>query len=98
MATITEIVENNVKTTLYLSKENKRILDNLTKWQKIELVNKAISKVFQELEKKENTDKFLTMLDKIKPIKSKYTSEEMVKILRNGKNQELFDNKTGNAK
>ena len=61
-------------------------------------MNKAIANALEEIEREENGQKFLKMLASIKPVKSEYSSEQMVRMLREGKEQELLDNKMKHAK
>lgn len=85
MKTVTELEQSKIRTTLYLTQENKKRLDCLPKGQKTALLNKAIADALSELEREENAQKFLKMLATIKPVKTAYSSEEMVRLLREGK-------------
>jgi hypothetical protein len=58
----------------------------------------ALEDALEEIEREENGQKFLKMLASIKPVKSEYSSEQMVRMLREGKEQELLDNKMKHAK
>ena len=98
MTTLTEIEQGKIRTTLYLTQENKRRLDRIPRGQKTALMNKAIADALAELERQENAQKFLKMLATIQPVKTAYSSEEMVRLLREGKEQELLDNKNNYAK
>lgn len=98
MTTLTEIEQGKIRTTLYLTQENKKRLDRIPRGQKTTLMNKAIANALEELEREENTQKFLKMLATIKPVKTAYSSEEMVRMLREGKEQQLLDNKNTHAK
>ena len=98
MTTLTELEQGKIRTTLYLTQENKRRLDRIPRGQKTTLMNKAIADALAELERKENAQKFLTMLATIQPVKTAYSSEEMVRMLREGKEQQLLDNKNSYAK
>lgn len=53
--------------------------------QKTALVNKVIAYAIEEIEREENGQKFLKMLATIKPVKTAYSSEQMVRMLREGK-------------
>lgn len=61
-------------------------------------MNKVIANAIEELEMEENANKFLNMVACISPVKAEYSSEEMVQMLREGKEQELFDSKTAYTK
>lgn len=98
MTTLTELEQGKIRTTLYLTQENKKRLDRIPRGQKTALMNKAIADVLTELERKENAQKFLTMLATIQPVKTAYSSEEMIRMLREGKEQVLLDNKNNYAK
>lgn len=93
MTTLTDLEQGKIRTTLYLTQENKKRLDRIPRGQKTALMNKAIADALTELERQENAQKFLKMLATIKPVKTAYSSEEMVKMLREGKEQALRDNK-----
>lgn len=98
MTTLTDIEPNKIRTTLYLTQENKRRLDRIPRGQKTALMNKAIANALIELERQENAQKFLTLIATIQPVKTTYSSEEMVRMLREGKEQDLLDNKNTHAK
>lgn len=98
MISTTEVGQSKIRTTLYLTQENRKRLDRIPRGQKTDLMNKAIAKVLEELEREENAQKFIKMLATIEPVKAKYSSEEMVRMLREGKEQELLDNKKTYAK
>ena len=98
MTTLTAPEQGKVRMTLYLTQENRERLDRIPRGQKTALMNKAIANALEEIEREENGQKFLKMLDSIKPVKSEYSSEQMVRMLREGKEQELLDNKMKHAK
>jgi hypothetical protein len=98
MTTLTTPEQGKVRTTLYLTQENRERLDRIPRGQKTALMNKAIANALEELEREENAQKFLNMLAAIQPVKTDYSSEHMVRMLREGKEQELLDNKINHAK
>ncbi len=98
MTTLTAPEQGKVRMTLYLTQENRERLDRIPRGQKTALMNKAIANALEEIEREENGQKFLKMLASIKPVKSEYSSEQMVRMLREGKEQELLDNKMKHAK
>ncbi|ASF45376.1 hypothetical protein [Methylovulum psychrotolerans] len=98
MATLTAPEQGKVRTTLYLTQENRERLDRIPRGQKTALMNKAIANALEEIEREENAQKFLKMLATIQPVKTEYSSEQMVRMLREGKEQELLDNKMKHAK
>lgn len=98
MTNTAEAGQSKIRTTLYLTQENRKRLDRIPKGQKTDLMNRAIAKALEELEREENANKFLNMVASIKPVKTKYSSEEMVRMLREGKEQQLLDSKKAHAK
>ena len=78
-------VQDKVRTTLYLTPENKQGLDRIPRGQKTALMNRAIANALKELEKKENSKKFIEMITQISPVKTELSSEVMVQNLREGK-------------
>lgn len=62
------------------------------------VMNNAIANTLEEIEREESAQKFLKMLATIQPVKTEYSSEQMVRMLREGKGQELLDNKMKQAK
>jgi hypothetical protein len=82
-------IQDKVRTTLYLTQENKQGLDRIPRGQKTALMNRAITNALKELEQKENNKKFLNMISHVEPIKSTFSSEEMVQFLREGKGEKL---------
>ncbi|BCG65103.1 MAG: hypothetical protein methR_P2918 [Methyloprofundus sp.] len=77
--------QHKVRTTLYLTQENKQRLDRIPRGQKTALMNRAIANALKELEQKENNKKFLVMIADIEPVKAELSSEEMAKLLKAGK-------------
>ncbi|NOQ35270.1 MAG: hypothetical protein GQ569_05170 [Methylococcaceae bacterium] len=51
------------------------------------------SKTLSDFSIQENSNKFIEMIAEIKPVKSAMSSVEMVRLLREGKAQELLDAK-----
>jgi hypothetical protein len=85
MKTTTQSEQGKVRTTLYLTPENKQGLDRIPRGQKTALMNKAIANALKELEKKENGKKFIDMITQIEPVTMDLSSVEMVQQLREGK-------------
>ena len=54
--------EEKIRTTLYLTKENRKKLDMIPKGQKTELMNYAIAKVLHELEREKLKQEILESL------------------------------------
>ena len=75
-------IQDKIRTTLYLTQENKLGLDRIPRGQKTALMNKAIANALKELEQKENNKKFLDMISLIKPVKADLSSETMILQLR----------------
>ena len=99
MATITTTPkQNKIRTTLYLTQENRERLERIPRGLKTDLMNKAIARVLEELEREENAKQFINMIASIEPVKAKYSSEEMVRMLREDQVQTLLDNKKPHAK
>ena len=78
-------LQDKVRTTLYLTQENKLGLDRIPRGQKTALMNRAIAHALKELEKKENNIKFIEMISHIDPVTTELSSEVMVQHLREGK-------------
>ena len=87
MTTLTAPEQGKVRTTLYLTQENRERLDRIPRGQKTALMNKAIANALEEIEREENAQKFLKMLATILPVKTEYSSEQMVRMLREGKSK-----------
>lgn len=99
MATITTTPkQGKIRTTLYLTQENRERLERIPRGQKTDLMNKAIASILEELEREENAKQFINMISSIEPVKAKYSSEEMVRMLREDQAQTLLDNKKPHAK
>jgi len=96
MKTTTQTEQNKVRTTLYLTPENKQGLDRIPRGQKTALMNRAIANALKELDKKENAKKFIEMIDQIEPVKMGLTSEEIVCNLRADKEIPLPDHQDNN--
>ena len=95
MATITATGHSKVRTTLYLTQENRALLDRIPRGQKTVLMNKAIAKALEELERDENARQFLQLLESIQPVPSAQSSEQMIRAFREGKEPQLIGNKSG---
>jgi hypothetical protein len=98
MSILTAPEQGKIRTTLYLTQENRERLDRIPRGQKTALMNKAIANALEEIEREENAQKFLKMLEAIQPVKTEYSSEQMVRMLREGKEQELLESKMKHAK
>jgi len=96
MKTTTQNESGKVRTTLYLTLENKQGLDRIPRGQKTALMNRAIANALKELEKKENGKKFIEMITQIEPVKMDLSSEEIVQQLRAGRDTSATVNKTNN--
>ena len=93
MITTKETSQTKIRTTLYLTKENKRLLDGIPRGKKTELMNKAIANAFAELEREKNSKNFVEKMAAIQPVVSEYSAVDMVNMLRTGKESQLLDNK-----
>ena len=89
------VVQNKIRTTLYLTRENKQGLDRIPRGQKTALMNRAIANALKELEQKENNNKFLDMVSQIEPVKAELSTEDMLKLLREGKGEQLASHNEG---
>lgn len=96
MKTTTQTEQNKVRTTLYLTPENKQGLDRIPRGQKTALMNRAIANALKELDKKENAEQFIEMIDQIEPIKMDLSSEDIVRHLRADKEIPLADHQDNN--
>ncbi len=91
MKDVVNSIQDKIRTTLYLTQENKQGLDRIPRGQKTALMNRAIANALKELEQKENNKKFLDMLSHIKPVKADLSSETMVLQLRSEDTQQNND-------
>ena len=89
-------VQDKVRTTLYLTQENKQGLDRIPRGQKTALMNRAIANALKELEQKENNKKFINMISHIEIVKTDCSSEDMVRLLREGKDEQLVSQQESN--
>jgi len=84
MASIQNSIPTNYRTTFYLTAENKALLDQIPRGKKTVVVNKALSLLLKKMLKEKDNQRFLEMIQEIKPVKTHISSEEMVRELRNG--------------
>ena len=77
--------QNKVRTTLYLTPENKQGLDRIPRGQKTALMNKAIGNAREFVELTRSGKKFIEMITQISPVKTELSSDVMVQHLREGK-------------
>jgi len=84
MASIQSSISTNYRTTFYLTAENKALLDQIPRGKKTVVVNKALSLLLKKMLKEKDNQRFLEMIQEIKPVKTHISSEEMVRELRNG--------------
>ena len=96
MKNIISGTQDKVRTTLYLTQENKQGLDRIPRGQKTALMNRAIAHALKELEQKENNKKFLDMISHIEPVKTDQSSDDMVRLLREGKDEPLASHQESN--
>jgi len=96
MKTTAQTEQSKVRTTLYLTPENKQGLDRIPRGQKTALMNRAIANALKELDKKENAKKFIEMIDQIEPVKMDLSSEEIVRHLRADKEIPLTGHQDNN--
>jgi hypothetical protein len=89
--------QTKIRTTLYLTKKNRDRLDLIPRGQKTDLMNRAIADALENLEREENSQKFISMIQEIEPVTTGYSSEAMVRLIREGKEASLLDNKKNNA-
>lgn len=82
--------QDKVRATLYLTPENKQGLERIPKGQKTALMNRAIANALKELDQKENNQKFLDMITDIEPVKAELSSDDRVRLLREGKSEEVI--------
>ncbi len=80
-----QVEHEKIRTTLYLTPENKQGLDRIPRGQKTALMNRAIAGALKELEKKENAKQFVDMIAGVTPVPTPLSSEEMIRQLRAGK-------------
>ena len=97
MKTTTQSEQSKIRTTLYLTPENKQGLDRIPRGQKTALMNRAIANALKELEKKENGQKFIEMITQIEPVTMDLSSVEIVRQLREGKELPSTANQDNNG-
>lgn len=85
MKNIAETEHAKVRTTLYLTAENKEQLDRIPRGQKTALMNRAIATALRELDRKKNAQVLLEMVAAIEPVSPVLSSEDMVRSLRENK-------------
>ena len=85
MKNIVETEHPKVRTTLYLTAENKERLDRIPRGQKTALMNRAIATALRELDRKKNAQVLLDMVAAIEPVRPMLSSEDMVRSLRENK-------------
>jgi len=85
-----------VRTTLYLTPENKQGLGRIPGGQKTALMNRATANALKELKQKENGQKFIEMITQIKPVNMNSSSDEIVRQLREGKDISSAENQSNN--
>lgn len=74
--------EPKVRMSFYVTKRNSTRLRSIPRGQKSKLVNQALSEVLSTIEKKNKMSSFLSKIEKLTPVKSEKTSEELVRELR----------------
>lgn len=87
--TITKQATHNIRTTLYLTENNKKWLETQPRGQRTQIINEAIKRIKEEEEGKAKKHKLLKFIENIKPIKSLIPSEKMIRMIRDGKEEEL---------
>ncbi len=80
---------NAIRTTLYLTQSNKQWLERQPRGKRTEIVNKAIAKVQEEKEAETKKQDLLKFMKNIKPVKSLIPSEEMMRMIRDGREDSL---------
>jgi len=85
MSTIKENIASKYRTTFYLTKENKEMLDQIPRGKKTVLVNEALSAMLNKIKKRENNKKFVGMIKGIEPVETQYSSEQIIRMIRNNK-------------
>jgi len=85
MSTIKENTASKYRTTFYLTKENKAMLDQIPRGKKTVLVNEALSVMLKKIKKRENNKKFVEMIKGIEPVETQYSSEQIIRMIRNNK-------------
>ena len=78
-----------VRTTLYLTQSNKQWLNRQPRGQRTDIVNKAIAKVQEEKEIESKKQDLLKFMKNIKPVKSLMPSEKIIRMIRDGREDEL---------
>ena len=92
MKTTIQTETAKVRTTLYLTPENKQGLDRIPRGQKTALMNRAIANALKELKQKENGQTFIDMISQIEPVNMNLSSDEIIRQLREGKDISSAEN------
>lgn len=62
-----------------------------------EIIKQLISDYITQKQAKEKNNRFLELVNSLEPVKTLYSAEEMVQMLREGKEQFLTDAQTNHA-
>jgi metal-responsive CopG/Arc/MetJ family transcriptional regulator len=63
-----------------------------------EIIKRLISDYIKQKQAKEKNNRFIELINSVEPVKTLYSSEQMVAMLREGKEQFLTDAQTNYAK
>ncbi len=74
--------QEKTRTSVYITEENRRRLAKIPRGEKTRLINEALDDALTELDRKVAYGKFVESLKTLKRVKSKKTSEELVRELR----------------
>ena len=86
--------------TIDLEPELEMTLQAMAKQEHVspnEIIKRLISNYITQKQAKEKNNYFIELINSIEPVKTLYSSEEMVQMLREGKEQFLTDAQTNNV-
>jgi metal-responsive CopG/Arc/MetJ family transcriptional regulator len=84
-------LEPQLETTLNVMAQKEQCSPN-------EIIKRLISDYIAQKQAKEKNNRFIALINSVEPVKTLYSSEEMVAMLREGKEQLLMDAQTNHAK
>lgn len=79
------------RTTVYITPQNRAYLASFRRGEKTRKLNEALDAQREAEERREAGERFLAMLDSIEPVPAVMPSEDIVRLLREGREDELHD-------
>ena len=79
------------RVTVYLTPRNRQRLAGLQRGEKMKKLNEALDFAFEKDERRKAFDSFMESVSKVKPVIPLMASDEIVRMLRDGKDADLAD-------